>query len=47
MILKIAVCDDNDKDIEIINRELLLLEEKARKRDVPIRYRHLKAEMIS
>lgn len=31
MILKIAVCDDNDKDIEIINRELLLLEEKARK----------------
>ena len=35
MILKIAVCDDNDKDIE------------QGKRDVPIRYRHLKAEMIS
>ena len=32
MILKIAVCDDNDKDIEIINRELLLLEEKAREK---------------
>lgn len=31
MILKIAVCDDNDKDIEIINRELLLLEEKQGK----------------
>ena len=32
MILKIAVCDDNDKDIEIINRELLLLEVKCRMR---------------
>ena len=32
MILKISVCDDNDKDIEIINRELLLLEEKAREK---------------
>lgn len=47
MILKIAVCDDNDKDIEIINRELLLLEEKAREKGCTIRYRHLKAEMIS
>lgn len=46
MILKIAVCDDNDKDIEIINRELLLLEEKAREKGCT-RYRHLKAEMIS
>lgn len=31
MILKIAVCDDNDKDIEIINRELLLLEKSKGK----------------